>query len=234
MIDARHMRVLGIETSSRRGTVALLENERPVVCLSHEERNAHAERMLPLVERALAEAGWTKREIERIGVGVGPGSFTGLRVGIALAQGLALGLGLPIVGVPSLAAMAAAVPRDVRGTRVPLLDARRDELFVARYGEDGEPLEAPTTLARFAVARTLQLEGSVAVGEVCEELGIASALRSAESDLPHARFVALLAARATPTGLPVEPLYVREADAVKPREPPDALVGELASGRPPT
>jgi tRNA threonylcarbamoyladenosine biosynthesis protein TsaB len=226
------MRVLGIETSSRRGTVALLDGDHPVIALAHEERNAHAERMLPLVERALAEAGWTKSQLQRIGVGVGPGSFTGVRVGIALAQGLALGLSVPLVGVTSLAAMAAAVPRHVRGPRVPLLDARRNELFWARYGEDGEEMAAPGTLARAAVAKIRT--GAVVIGEVCDDLGIVEAWRSSATDLPHAQFVALLTSQATPDGLPVEPLYAREADAVKPREPPDALVGVLARERPAT
>ncbi|HEY4103147.1 MAG TPA: hypothetical protein VGM44_04620, partial [Polyangiaceae bacterium] len=66
------MRSLGLETSTRRGSVALLENDAVVVSLEHEEPNAHAERLLPLVERALAEAGWPKSSLDRLGVGVGP------------------------------------------------------------------------------------------------------------------------------------------------------------------
>ena len=85
-------RVLGIETSSRRGTVALVEDGQVVASLGHDVPNGHAERMLGLVDQALAEAGWAKASLDRIAVGVGPGSFTGIRVGIALAQGLALGL----------------------------------------------------------------------------------------------------------------------------------------------
>ncbi len=227
------MRVLGIETSSRRGTVAVLEGTRLLACRQHEERNAHAERMLPLMEEALAEAGWSKSQIQRIGVGIGPGSFTGVRVGIALAQGLALGLGIPLVGVTSLAAMAAAVPSHVRGLRQPLLDARRDELFSAQFSEDGGLLVAPSARSRAElVAQLAAAEGRALVGEVCSELGLAPAWTSPETALPHAHYVAQLASQLVPDGLPVEPLYVREADAVKPREPPDALVRDLESGRP--
>jgi tRNA threonylcarbamoyl adenosine modification protein YeaZ len=222
------MRVLGIETSSRRGTVALLEAGRPVVVLAHEERNAHAERMLPMLDEALAEAGWGKTQLERVGVGIGPGSFTGVRVGIALAQGLALGLGIPLVGVTSLAAMAAAVPASVAGTRQPLLDARRSELFTARYDPAGTAIWQPRVVARSTFASGQSAAGPVVlVGEVTAELGISAAHRSAEADLPHAACVAQLASQQVPDGLPVEPLYVREADAVKPSQAPDALVRDL-------
>lgn len=223
------MRVLGIETSSRRGTVALVEASHPVVTLSHDEPNAHAERMLPLVERALEQAGWSRQTLARVGVGVGPGSFTGLRVGIALAQGIALGLGIPLLGVPSLAAMAAAVPRHVAGVRQPLLDARRGEVFVARYDLDGAELLPPRTLSREAAQSDASQAGIVLVGEITAELGLEPAHRSEESDLPHARWVAALAAQAVPDGLPAEPLYVREADAVLPKEAPDALARDLAT-----
>jgi tRNA threonylcarbamoyladenosine biosynthesis protein TsaB len=222
------MRVLGIETSSRRGTVALMDAGRRVVVLAHEQPNAHAEQMLPLVGRALAESGWAKGDIELIGVGVGPGSFTGVRVGIALAQGLALGLAVPIVGVTSLAAMAGAVPREIPGTRLALLDARRNELFVARFDAMGGAISAARAVHRDAFLSPIPgSEPVVCVGEVCAELGIQGVYRSPESDLPHAASVARLAALASPTDTPVEPLYVREADAVKPQDAPDALVRTL-------
>ena len=229
------MRVLGIDTSSRRGTVALLDAGHPVVVLAHEKPSAHAEQMLPLVGRALAESGWARGDIDRIGVGVGPGSFTGVRVGIALAQGLALGLAVPIVGVTSLAAMAAAVPREIPGTRLALLDARRDELFVARFDAKGAVLSAPRTVPRDAfLSRLPASEPVVHVGEICAELGIRDVHRSAEADLPHATCVGMLAALGRPSAAPVEPLYVREADAVKPQEAPDALVRSLEEAHDPS
>ena len=70
----------------------------------HSDLNAHAERLLPLLEEVFAQAKLTRHDVHRVAVGIGPGSFTGLRVGIALGQGLGLGLGIPVVGVGSLAA----------------------------------------------------------------------------------------------------------------------------------
>ncbi|HVJ22164.1 MAG TPA: tRNA (adenosine(37)-N6)-threonylcarbamoyltransferase complex dimerization subunit type 1 TsaB, partial [Polyangiaceae bacterium] len=140
------MRVLAIETSGPRGSVALLENTELVLELEHEQPNAHAEQILPLVERALSSAGFDRRSLDRIAVGIGPGSFTGLRVGIALGEGLALGLDLPIVGVSSLRAMAAAAPASEPRVRVPVLDARRSEIFAAAYDAEGSEKMAPCAI----------------------------------------------------------------------------------------
>lgn len=218
------MRVLGIETSAaQRGSVALVEAGRPVCAAGHTWRNAHAEQTLPLIEQVLAEAGWTRSSLERVAVGIGPGSFTGLRVGLALAQGIALGLGIPVVGVGSLLVMAGAVPAERAGLRIPLLDARRNELFCAVYDAAGRELVAPAALPRDSALSTLEERAPgerVLVGEVTAELGLAGAVRSMETDLPHATWTAILGAELDPAAAPAEPLYVRGADAIKPDLPP--------------
>jgi tRNA threonylcarbamoyladenosine biosynthesis protein TsaB len=217
------VRVIGIETSTLRGSVALAESDGPVAAASHEQPNAHAEAILPLLERVLAEAGWPKSSIDRIAVGVGPGSFTGLRVGIALAQGIALGLGRPIVGVGSLCAMARAVPASVAGHRVALLDARRGEVFAAAYAEDGAELAAAAALPRETALAKLarRVAGPrVLVGRVARELaGAESPFASEPTDLPHATWTALIGAELVP-GAAAEPLYIRDAGATRPSLPP--------------
>jgi tRNA threonylcarbamoyladenosine biosynthesis protein TsaB len=92
--------------------VAVTLDGKVLGALFHEELNAHAERVLGLIEELLASAGWTRGSLDRVAVGVGPGSFTGLRVGIALAQGIALGLARPLIGVGSLRAMASGLPAE--------------------------------------------------------------------------------------------------------------------------
>lgn len=217
------MRVLGIETSSRRGSVALVERGRVVVALSHEELNAHAERLLPLIDRALAETGWSRSTLERVAVGVGPGSFTGLRVGIALGQGIAVGLGIGLVGVGSLRAMAAGVPADQPGTRWTLLDARRSEVFLAAYDQTGTELMAPCAIPpeqiEPRIATVSSAEPRLLLGEVLDALPptAGTRIRSPETDLPHASTVALLGAEAEAADAGVEPLYVRDAGAALPR-----------------
>jgi tRNA threonylcarbamoyladenosine biosynthesis protein TsaB len=222
------VRVLGIETSTRRGSVALLEGGRTLCALHHERLNAHAETLLPLVERLLAETGSARSSLDRLAVGVGPGSFTGLRVGIALAQGMALGLDRPLVGIGSLRAIARGAPEDDSRVRVVGLDARRDELFVAAYAADGREVLAPAALGRDVVAARVAeaLGGAAAVGlgELSRELGPAvDPLTREDLDLPHARWVALLGADADPSAALAEPNYVRGPGATLPNLPPSPL-----------
>jgi tRNA threonylcarbamoyladenosine biosynthesis protein TsaB len=224
------VRVLAIETSSQRGSVALTEHGRVVLSFDHEQANAHAERLLPLVERAIRESGFPKRSLERVAVGVGPGSFTGLRVGIALAEGIALGLGIPLVGVGALRAMAATVRDGDPRLRVPVLDARRDEVFVAAYSVNGEERLAPLALP-VATARA-ELEK---LGPNLRFIGAGAALLGAdierlegrEHDLPHAREVALLGSELDPARHPADPIYVRGVGATLPNLPPSPLAVDV-------
>lgn len=218
------MRILGIESSSRRGSVALLEGQRLIASLEHEHPNSHAERLLPLIERLLSEAGWPKSSLDRLGVGVGPGSFTGLRAGIALAEGLSVGLDRPLVGVGSLLAMAHGALQERPGPCCALLDARRSELFLAVYAEGAPPIAAPQALPIEDLAEFLQQFAVLTVvGEVAHGLNHGRELvRGATLDLPHARWVAALAAELDEASFPPEPQYVRGIGAtlpVLPRSP---------------
>jgi tRNA threonylcarbamoyladenosine biosynthesis protein TsaB len=224
------MRLLGIETSTLRGSVALVEDDRAVGLLHHAEPSAHAERVLPLVERCLSAAGWSRASLDRIAVGVGPGSFVGLRVGIALAQGLGLGLGIPVIGVGSLRSLARVVPREQPGTRVAWLDARRDELFAAAYSAEGEELEPPGTIPRAEAAQFLARFGptALAVGAVSEELDLGAGSRwSGDLGLPSAEHAAFLARTLDPARAEPVPLYCRGPGATLPVLPPSPF----ASGR---
>lgn len=217
------MRCLGIETSSRQGSVALVEGDQVVSLRLHHELNRHGERMLPLVEELLAEAGWPLHSLDRIGVGIGPGSFTGLRVGVALAQGIALGLGCPVVGVGSLHAMAFAAP----ATDVPtaaVLDARRDEYFVALFSEAGTELVAPRTVGQVGAEQALiELAGGPVRIVGLPAIRWSNGFQSDLTDLPSATATGRLAALLEPAEHPALPAYVRAADAVKPNLPPSPL-----------
>jgi len=219
------VRILGIETSSRRGSVALLEDNRLIRCLEHEEPNSHAERLLPLVEQLLAETGWPKSSLDRLGVGVGPGSFTGLRAGIALAEGLSVGLDRPLLGVGSLWAMAHGALSEREGPCCALLDARRSELFAAIYAEGGRQVCAPVALPVEDLRDFLSKHGArCLVGEVA--LPLDPGLDRATGpllDLPHARWVAALAAVLDEADAPPEPQYVRGIGATLPLLPTSPL-----------
>ncbi len=219
------MRILAIESSSRRGSVALLEGNQLVGSLEHEQPNAHAERLLPLVERLLADASWPKSSLDRLGVGVGPGSFTGLRVGIALAEGLSVGLDRPLTGVGSLRAMAFGALAERPGPCCALLDARREELFAAIYDVGHRELKTPVAIPIGALGALLDAYGVLTVvGEVAEQLPPERLRLFGDTlDLPHARWVAALTAELDEAHFPALPEYVRGIGADLPTLPRSGL-----------
>jgi tRNA threonylcarbamoyladenosine biosynthesis protein TsaB len=131
------MRLLAVETSTLAGGVALVDGERLVAEYLLDVSVTHSERLLAVLDRVLADAGWSPRDLQGLAVAVGPGSFTGLRVGISSVKGLAFALGLPVAAVPTLDAMAAALPWASLPV-CPVLRARRNEVYAALFRWDGE------------------------------------------------------------------------------------------------
>lgn len=214
------MRVLGLETSSQRASVVLLDGERVLGEATSDVAGAHAERLLPMIAETLRLAGLAATAVERVGVGVGPGSFTGVRVGLSVGRGMARGLGVPVVGVGSLQAIAAACgePR----TLVALLDARRSEVFAAAYGADGEERIAPEAvpIAGFDAWLCSHDIGEHAfAGAGCALVDRLPICVDGGCDLPHARAVAQVAARLDPEQYVATPVYVRDAGATPQKLP---------------
>jgi tRNA threonylcarbamoyladenosine biosynthesis protein TsaB len=126
------MRVLAVETSSLAGGVALLDDERLVAEYLLDVSVTHSERLMAAIDQALADARWGSRDLDALAVAIGPGSFTGLRIAVSTVKGLALALGVPIAAVPTLDAMAAALPWAALPV-CPVLDARKGEVYAALY-----------------------------------------------------------------------------------------------------
>jgi tRNA threonylcarbamoyladenosine biosynthesis protein TsaB len=126
------MRILALETSTAACAVAVVDGESLLAELTLQVPRAHSTRLMPLIAQALAESGMAKSDLDGIAVGVGPGSFTGLRIGLATAKGLAYALGKPCAGVSTLRALAYGTGAQM-GLVVPVLDAKRDEVFAAVY-----------------------------------------------------------------------------------------------------
>ena len=167
-----------------------------------------------MARQVMAQAGLAFDRLDRIAVTVGPGSFTGLRVGIAFAKGLALALDKPAVGIGTLEALAA----EAAGLVFPAIDARRGQLYLQAF-EDGRALMAPDALsAEVAAARLAELSqgrpftlvGSGAA--LLADVAPGAAIIAAEG--PDARHVARLAAARAPG--PLKPLYLRAPDAKLP------------------
>jgi tRNA threonylcarbamoyladenosine biosynthesis protein TsaB len=130
------MRVLAVETSTLSGGAALLDGERVIGESTLDVRLTHSERLMAAIDRLLSDAGWTARDLDGLAVTVGPGSFTGLRVGLSTVKGLALALSVPVAAVPTLDAMAAMLPFAALPV-CPVLDARKREVYASRYRWDG-------------------------------------------------------------------------------------------------
>jgi len=130
------MRVLAVETSTLAGGAALLDGEHVVGEYSLDVSATHSERLMAAIDRLLTDAGWTVRDLEGLAVSVGPGSFTGLRIGLSTVKGLALALAIPIAAVPTLDAMAALLPFAALPV-CPVLDARKREVYASLYRWEG-------------------------------------------------------------------------------------------------
>jgi tRNA threonylcarbamoyladenosine biosynthesis protein TsaB len=127
------LNVLGIETATLVCGAAVVRDRAVVADLWLEEKNIHAERLVSLVKEVLNRAGRAQGDLDGIAVSIGPGSFTGLRIGLSVAKGLAYALEKPLVAVPTLTALAGRIVREAdppyAGYLFPVLDARRDEIY---------------------------------------------------------------------------------------------------------
>ena len=130
------MRILAVETSTLAGGVALFDGERLMGEYLLDVRVTHSERLMVAVDRVVSDAGWTIHDLEALAVAIGPGSFTGLRIGLATVKGLAVALSIPVAGVPTLDAMAAALPFAALPV-CPVIDARKGEIYTSLYRWDG-------------------------------------------------------------------------------------------------
>ena len=220
--------VLGIDAATADAAVALARDGRVLsevaVPPGPEGRPQHSRILLSEVERAVeAGGGWAK--VDRIAVGIGPGSYTGLRIGIATARALAQSRDLPIAGVGSLAALARGISEHPDATEValPILDARRGQVFAALYERDGSETWPPLVVEPAELAQRLREvdspllaagDGAVRFAAELEAAGVAVAMPDDPVNRIAARHVCALgetAAGEAPER--IEPIYLREPDA---------------------
>ncbi|HCL67335.1 MAG TPA: tRNA (adenosine(37)-N6)-threonylcarbamoyltransferase complex dimerization subunit type 1 TsaB [Rhizobium sp.] len=203
------MIVLAIDTAGVDCSAAVYDSSAGVVLGSASETigRGHAEKLMEMIDRALADAGIDLDAVERIAVTVGPGSFTGIRVGVSAARGLALALGVPAVGVSTLAVLAAAMVEE-RGERPILaaIDAKRGEVYVQAFSSSGEPM---------AEAKITSIDAASGLGDGLNPIltGSAATLLSGgtgetQPDRYPIAVVARLGAAARPDEKP-KPLYLR-------------------------
>jgi len=208
------MIVLALDTALETCSAAVVDGGRVLAARSEPMARGHQERLAPLVAEVVAEAGVGFERLDRIAVTVGPGSFTGLRVGLAFAKGLGLALGRPVIGVGTLEAMAAGSD----GAVAVVLDARREQVYVQAF-RDGRPLGGAEALSAEDAAA---LAKSAAAGAPLQLIGSGGPLLAPY--LPDARLtqsagadpvaLARLAANREPSE--PKPIYLRAPDAKLP------------------
>jgi tRNA threonylcarbamoyladenosine biosynthesis protein TsaB len=218
---------LGLDSTGSACSAAIWRGERVVASRFAAMARGQAEALIPMVAAVLEEAALAIEALDLIAVTVGPGAFTGVRIGIAAARGLSLASGVPALGVSSFAAAAAQAPLEERRGRPLLvtLDSRRAEYFVAMFGADDTPLWPGALLSVGEIAARLPAAPLLLAGDAATALaaqlqrsGLALASRAGAID---AGDVARLAARAWRPGMrppPPEPLYLRAPDTTAPRD----------------
>lgn len=195
------MLTLALDTATPRSSCALLEGEKLLG-----ERETKAVSVLAAADALLAEAGFSPADLERIVCGTGPGSFTGIRIGLAAARGLALALALPLAGVSTLNALREGAPGSL-----PVIDGSRKEIFTLIEGRPS--VTRPEQLAP-APGTLCVGDGAVRYRALLEAAGAEVPPDASELHLVRARFHARLATDFGPAEL-VEPLYLRIPDAEK-------------------
>jgi tRNA threonylcarbamoyladenosine biosynthesis protein TsaB len=207
------MRLCAVDTATALGSVALFDGD---VLLAEEARrvsNAHGESLMPMIDEVFRRAGLLPADVTRWCVDIGPGSFTGVRIGVATVKGIVLGTGAELVGLGSLEAMCAAAQRP-EAIVVAAIAAIRGELYVAAPSLSPEPVcLRPDAVAPWLEGLTGERE-VVIVGEAASSLELpgwtVERVAGPFVDLPHARGVALIGRTRSPEDPDrLEPVYVR-------------------------
>ena len=186
-----------------------------------------SEALMPMIDEVLSDAGLTYQNLSALAVTVGPGAFTGLRIGLAAARGLAIGLGLPLAGVTTLEAVASSVPDDIRDGRhvAVALDSKREDLYFQVFDPDLVPLSAPAAVMPENLLQACPGADLVVAGDAEDRALNALAgyqgkvIPAGVSGVPDAALVGIIAlGRPLPAaGDPPAPIYLRPPDAVRPK-----------------
>ena len=199
--------ILGFDTSAAHCAAALLLGDTVLGEAFEPLKKGQAERLMPLLETLLADHGYTFSDLTAIGVGVGPGNFTGIRIGVSAARGLALSLGVPAVGVSRFVAQAV----DATGPVLSCIDARRDMAYVQMV-PNGEHRLVPWS----------------DVPEIAGNQPVIGTPDQEPLDILLARGIAVAAVNeiaTTSDDIPrPAPLYIRAADAAPPRDPAPTIL----------
>ncbi|MEP3265725.1 MAG: tRNA (adenosine(37)-N6)-threonylcarbamoyltransferase complex dimerization subunit type 1 TsaB [Hyphomicrobiales bacterium] len=223
------MALLSIDTSSRNCSVHLKRSDGVCFGRTNAIGRGHAEVLIDMIDEALGQLDLSYQDLTRIGVTTGPGSFTGVRVGLSAARGLALALDIPVVGVSTLEALASGC--DMTSAKLVVQDAKRGEFYTQFFDENGASKEGPLLHKIDAPCPELWLNyaGLALIGSGAQHFAslIKGAFIHSTDDAPSIEIVAKLCEVANVSDIKPKPLYLRAADA-KP-QPLSARVARLVS-----
>ena len=216
------MRILAIDTSCGAAWVAVVEGSRaaPLAVMSRPMARGHADALAPMVEEAMRGIDGGFPSLTRIAVATGPGSFTGIRIGLAMARAMGLALAIPVVGVSTLAAFAAPLLSESRtGIIAATIDARHGSVYYQLFEASGRPLgpprcDTPRECVRAIGAGPAWLAGDAAalVASEAQRAGLPYDLDAARV-APDIVAVAWMGLAVDPSVSPARPLYVKPPDA---------------------
>ena len=213
--------ILGFDTSAAHCAAALISGA-TVLAAKHEEmQKGQAERLFPMLEALLDEAGAGWCDLTAITVGTGPGNFTGVRISVAGARGLALSLGIPAYGVTMLEALAYGA----KGPVLALLDARRDQAYLQSFGYAAAAEPAMLDVAAIT-APVFAYPGLTCIGPLADMLADRLGAVARPACYPPAVAMAMVAAAQPKGAMPARPapLYLRAADAAPARDVAPAIL----------
>ena len=217
------MRILAFDCALEARSAALFEDERLVAGALEQGARQHAERLVAMLAELMAEAGWSWAGLDLLCLTRGPGSFTGLRIGLAAARGLALARDLPILGLGTLEALAAGA--EAGSALLTLVDARRGQLYAQAFSASGAALGEPATLTPEHLTSILPPPPVGLIGSgtalALPHLTASGVYAVAAPPWPEAARFGRLAFRRAPEarlGAPPEPLYLRPPGA-QPKAP---------------
>jgi tRNA threonylcarbamoyl adenosine modification protein YeaZ len=219
------MRILAIDTALPAISACVLDEgtESPESIETIAMERGHAEALLPLIERVMARVEGGFASLDRVAVTVGPGSFTGLRVGIAAARAIGVACKVPVIGVSTLAALAAPwILEQKPGLVAVAIDARHGNVYFAAFGPDGRATSAPRVLPPREAVRSLGAGPVRLAGSGAALLAIEASAAGTEIEIAREYtglnivFVAKLGLLADPALAPPRPLYLKAPDAKLP------------------
>jgi tRNA threonylcarbamoyladenosine biosynthesis protein TsaB len=214
------MLILAFDTTVAACSVALWRDGAVLARARQTMAQGQAEALMPLIEGVMRDGGVEYTALDRIAVTVGPGSFTGVRVGLAAARGLGLAAGKPVIGVLTTEALAHAVPERTRGHILAAVDTKRGDLYVqqfdARLDAQGDPRAMTETQIKEWIGDASMIVVGDAAARAVAALGPHATLSRADA-FPDPAVIAAIAATRTPAPAGPLPVYVRPPDAVIPQ-----------------